>query len=160
MKYTVKIEERTFEVEINDLHSRPIIALVDGTPIEVWPENNTNGRSTSPRSAPASAGTGTAAPGARPSAPTPKPAASAAQVASAATGNGSAKTLLAPIPGTIVAVLVQPGDTVSVGQEVCTLEAMKMKNAIRATRAGTIGRVHVQTGQTVKHHEVLVEYAD
>lgn len=152
MKYTVKIEDRTFEVEIENLYDRPVIAWVDGTQVEVWPENNGQRYKPSPRpaaSAPAAAAT-------------PRPAAPkvAVQPAASATSNGSAKTLLAPIPGTIVAVLVQAGDTVSVGQEVCTLEAMKMKNAIRASRAGQIGRVYVQTGQTVKHHEVLMEYAE
>ena len=40
MKYTVKVDEQLFEVEITDLRSRPIIALVDGEPIEVWPEGS------------------------------------------------------------------------------------------------------------------------
>jgi biotin carboxyl carrier protein len=64
----------------------------------------------------------------------------------------------APLPGVIVAVSVQPGAEVSLGQELCVLEAMKMKNAIRAPRAGRIVSVHVAVGQTVKHRDVLVEY--
>jgi biotin carboxyl carrier protein len=46
-----------------------------------------------------------------------------------------------------------------VGDELCTLEAMKMKNVIRAPRAGTIASVKVAVGQHVKHHDVLVEYS-
>ena len=38
MKIKVKIDEQMFEVEINDLAARPIVALVDGQCFEVWPE--------------------------------------------------------------------------------------------------------------------------
>jgi glutaconyl-CoA/methylmalonyl-CoA decarboxylase subunit gamma len=55
---------------------------------------------------------------------------------------------------------VSPGDEVEVGGELCILEAMKMKNAIRATRAGQIAAVHVSTGQHVKHNDPLVEYSN
>ena len=60
----------------------------------------------------------------------------------------------------IVAVSVKPGDTVEHGQELCTIEAMKMKNVIRASRAGTIAAVHVTLNQHVKHHDVLLEFTD
>jgi biotin carboxyl carrier protein len=46
------------------------------------------------------------------------------------------------------------------GQELCVLEAMKMKNTIRASRDGEISKVHITVGQHVKHHDILVEYAD
>ena len=59
----------------------------------------------------------------------------------------------------IVSVAVKAGEAVAVGQEVCALEAMKMKNAIRATRAGVIARVHVAPGQAVRHRDLLAEYA-
>ncbi len=39
MKYKVKISERSYEVEIEDIHARPIIAYVDGQKFEVHPEN-------------------------------------------------------------------------------------------------------------------------
>jgi biotin carboxyl carrier protein len=48
---------------------------------------------------------------------------------------------------------------VQIGDELCALEAMKMRNAIRATRAGRIATVHVAVGQHVKHQELLVEFA-
>ena len=47
---------------------------------------------------------------------------------------------------------------VSVGDELLVLEAMKMKNAVRAVRAGTIAEVPVSEGQAVKHSQVLVRY--
>jgi len=51
---------------------------------------------------------------------------------------GGTRDIIAPLPGVIAAILVEQGDEVSYGQELCTLEAMKMKNAIRANRAGCI----------------------
>ncbi|MBE0668599.1 MAG: acetyl-CoA carboxylase biotin carboxyl carrier protein subunit, partial [Bacteroidales bacterium] len=38
----VKIEEQVYEVEVEDLNARPVIALVDGERIEVWPEDDTS----------------------------------------------------------------------------------------------------------------------
>jgi biotin carboxyl carrier protein len=60
----------------------------------------------------------------------------------------------------IVEVAVKPGDQVRVGDTLCVLEAMKMKNAIRAPRAGQIATVFVQIGQAVKHHDSLVAFTD
>jgi biotin carboxyl carrier protein len=70
------------------------------------------------------------------------------------------KAVLAPIPGVILSVAVCAGATVKVGQELCVLEAMKMKNAIRSTRAGVIANVYVSEGDHVKHGQVLVDFAD
>jgi biotin carboxyl carrier protein len=69
-----------------------------------------------------------------------------------------ARVVPAPIPGVIISVAVQPGTQVSTGQELCVLEAMKMKSAIRAARAGRIGAVHVSAGQHVTHRQPLMEY--
>jgi len=60
----------------------------------------------------------------------------------------------------IVAVLVKPGDTVSRGQELCTLEAMKMKNDIRSSREGTIADIAVNVGDQVSHGQVLMTYSE
>ncbi len=66
--------------------------------------------------------------------------------------------VVAPMPGDIIDVYVQPGDQVSTGQELCSLEAMKMKNAIRSAREGVVGDVHVARGQAVSYGEVLVTF--
>ena len=68
--------------------------------------------------------------------------------------------VIAPIPGTIVAITVKEGDSVTAGQELLSLEAMKMKNMIRATRAGKIARILVKTGDRVTQGQPLVEYAE
>jgi biotin carboxyl carrier protein len=144
MKVTVTIAGRAFEVEVGDVHARPIIATIDGERFELWPEME-QPTAVVPRStAAASAVTARA----------PEPATD--HVAAGDAG----RIVRAPLPGVIVSVAVQPGTTVTHGQELCVLEAMKMKNAIRAARAGRIAAVRVAVGQRVRHHDVLLEFAD
>ncbi|HXQ75627.1 MAG TPA: acetyl-CoA carboxylase biotin carboxylase subunit [Acidimicrobiales bacterium] len=72
----------------------------------------------------------------------------------AMTGTGSG-TVVVPMQGTIVKVLVAPGDAVEVGQTVCVLEAMKMENAINAEKAGTVKEVRVSAGDSVGPGDVI-----
>ena len=72
----------------------------------------------------------------------------------ATTGTGSG-TVTVPMQGTIVKVLVAPGDEIEVGQTVCVLEAMKMENAIIAERAGTVKEVRVAAGDSVGPGDVV-----
>jgi glutaconyl-CoA/methylmalonyl-CoA decarboxylase subunit gamma len=154
MKYKVRVEDRTFEVEVSDIDARPIVALVEGERFEVWPETETAAPAPEPEGPPS---TGTAVP-ARTSA-APRPTRRTSGEVSAPPGSAG-KVVYAPIPGVIESVVVHPGDTVDVGQALCVLEAMKMKNVIRAPQQGTIAEVHVTPGQHVKHNDVLMEYGD
>jgi biotin carboxyl carrier protein len=63
----------------------------------------------------------------------------------------------APLPGTIITVLVKPGDKVALGQKLLTMEAMKMENNVLSEKDGTIRQVNVKPGQAVAQGEVLVE---
>ena len=65
-----------------------------------------------------------------------------------------------PVPGTISAVSVQPGEVVEEGQTLVLLEAMKMEHRICAGSAGRITRILVQTGDAVDAHQVVVEIED
>jgi pyruvate carboxylase subunit B len=65
--------------------------------------------------------------------------------------------LIAPMPGMIVRVNVQVGDTVQPGVPVVVMEAMKMENELRAQSAGTVSAVRVQAGAAVEKGAVLVE---
>ncbi len=151
MKITVKVDNQSYEVEVGDIHDRPVMAVVDGEAFEVWPEEvvishpSTHSHAVPLQAAPQSAPKATAAP---------------APVAAPTAGIDNAKAVRAPIPGVIISVAVKPGDVVKHGQELCVLEAMKMKNVIRASRPGTIGVVHTTAQQHVKHHDVLMEYTD
>jgi pyruvate carboxylase subunit B len=65
--------------------------------------------------------------------------------------------VVAPMPGLIVRVHVAVGDTVTAGQGVISMEAMKMENELRATTPGTVKHVGVRPGQAVEKGAVLVE---
>lgn len=153
MKLNVKIKDETFEVEIADLNARPILATVDGETFEVYPEE-----AAQPfvRAAAVPAPIPAPAPAAAAPATVSRPAAPAAPAAPV----NASKALSAPLPGTVVAVLVKEGSEVKFGQELLTIEAMKMKNAIRATRDGKIAAIYVKEGDSVRHGQPLLEYAD
>jgi biotin carboxyl carrier protein len=63
----------------------------------------------------------------------------------------------APLPGVVLSIKCQPGDRVSVGSVLLTLEAMKMENEITAPAPGSVRRVMVREGQTVEQGQALVE---
>ena len=66
------------------------------------------------------------------------------------------KEIKSPMPGTIIQVLVQEGETVAEMQEVIVLEAMKMENAIPTTVAGTVKSITVQENDKVATEQVLM----
>ncbi len=65
----------------------------------------------------------------------------------------------APMPGKVLDVFVEAGDTVNAGDALLTLEAMKMENRIEAPSAGTVEEVRVQAGSEVGKGDVLVVLA-
>src|SRR5260370_11773092 len=62
----------------------------------------------------------------------------------------------APMPGLVIGVPVEPGATVTRGQTVIVLEAMKMENDLTAPRSGIIKEIKVNQGQTVNQGDILV----
>jgi pyruvate carboxylase len=73
---------------------------------------------------------------------------------------GDAREVGAPMPGLIVTVAVRPGDTVSRGQKLLSLEAMKMETTVYAERDGRIAEVLVVPGTPVEAGELVARYAD
>lgn len=148
MKIRVIIDEQSFDVEVGDLKARPVAVMVDGEPFMVWPEEqDASAPAAVPAVRPAGSNGGTSHAAAAP----------ASTANSAAT---SSATVTAPIPGVIISIAVKEGDSVSVGQDLCVLEAMKMKNNIRATRAGKIAAIRVAPGDQVKRGQVMLEFSD
>lgn len=84
---------------------------------------------------------------------TPAPAVEEAPAPAAPAG---ADAMPAPMPGTVLKVLVNVGDTVSENQTLLILEAMKMENEIVAGKAGTVTGIHVTQGQIVNPGEPLI----
>jgi biotin carboxyl carrier protein len=137
MKINVKIGEKTYSVEIEDLNARPIVAVVDGDRFEVMPENGDQPRVQKEASAAAE---------------------SAPKRVEAPVASSNEKSLLAPLPGTVIEIFVKSGDEVESGQVLLVIEAMKMKNSIRSTREGIVAAVLATAGQTVAHKQPLVEF--
>jgi pyruvate carboxylase len=73
---------------------------------------------------------------------------------------GDAREVGAPMPGLIVTVAVSPGDTVTKGQKLLSLEAMKMETTVYAERDGKVVEVLVAPGTPVEAGELVVRYAD
>ena len=146
MKYKITVNNKTYEVKIEDINTRPVVAFVDGDRFEVMPENadqaetkkeavrKTESKTFNPNPAPAAV-------------PSPNLALS---------GN----TQTAPLPGTVIEVFVKAGDKVEAGQVNLVIEAMKMKNSIRSVYSGTVGEVFVSTGQSVAHKQALIKFAE
>jgi len=65
------------------------------------------------------------------------------------------QTVVAPMPGKIVRVLVAPGQEVVVNQGILVVEAMKMQNEMKAARAGKVVAISAREGSVVKAGEVL-----
>ncbi|MCX6251827.1 MAG: biotin/lipoyl-binding protein [Bacteroidetes bacterium] len=63
----------------------------------------------------------------------------------------------APLPGTIISILVKTGDKVTMGQKLLTMEAMKMENNVLSEKDGIVRNVNVKPGDTVMQNDVLVE---
>ena len=70
-------------------------------------------------------------------------------------GREGQQSLVAPMPGKVVRVLLNPGDEVSAGQGVVVVEAMKMQNEIKSPKKGRVIEVRVIEGATVTANQVL-----
>lgn len=149
MRCKVKIEDQIYQVEIGDLHDRPVIALVDGIRFDVWPEELSERyvSLTKPKSEKKEHSVAGTPDSTKIRVPT------YGKVA-------DTKEVRAPLPGVIKEVLVKPEDEVSYGQGLCVIEAMKMKNTIRAARAGKLAEISAYPGQTVNHNDILMTFTE
>lgn len=75
-------------------------------------------------------------------------------------GHVSEKMLKAPIPGTIIEVKVNPGQTVNDGDVAVVLEAMKMESDIHFNSSGKVKKIHVNRGDSVQEGDLLIELED
>jgi biotin carboxyl carrier protein len=64
--------------------------------------------------------------------------------------------LKSPMPGLVVAVLVNEGQAVEKGQVLVILESMKMQNELKTPRAGKVERIKVKTGESVEQRQLLL----
>ena len=80
--------------------------------------------------------------------------AAAAPAAPAAGGDG--QPLKSPLPGVVLDIFVHVGDTITTGQKVMLLEAMKMENNIEADKNGVVKAIKVNKGDSVQEGDVLI----
>lgn len=99
---------------------------------------------------------GSSAPAAA-AAPAPVAAAPAPAAKSAApTGAQGSVVIKAPMPGTVVNVVVSAGQAVKAGDDLVFIEAMKMETPVKAPQDGTVATVNVAKGESVDSGKVLV----
>ena len=133
MKYVVTVNGERYEVEVE---------RVDGKSSSLSRKQMERGVKTRVETEPAVS-----------AAPVSAPAAAAPAASNA--GGGSA--VISPMPGVILDIKVKEGDSVSEGQTVIILEAMKMENEIVSEFTGTVSAIRVKKGDTVDTDAVLVE---
>ncbi len=83
----------------------------------------------------------------------------ARQAAGTGKGRNQGAEITSVMPGVVKELRVAPGDTVTEGQALLILEAMKMENEIRAPRDGVVAQVYVQPGQAVEKGARLASLA-
>jgi len=75
-----------------------------------------------------------------------------------ASQQSSGDTIVSPMPGKVVKVLVQEGDEVEAGQTVMTISAMKMESEYKAPRDATVKKIHVAEGDVVDGNQVMMVF--
>ena len=70
----------------------------------------------------------------------------------------TSKLLLCPMPGLVVKLNVEVGDEVQEGQALCTIEAMKMENILRAERKGVVSKINANAGDSLAVDDVIMEF--
>lgn len=128
-KFLIKVNGNQYEVEVEEVRDGSVVA------------------EPATYSAPA--------PKAASAAQAPAPAPAAAPKKDSSVPAGAAK-VTAPMPGTILGVKVNSGDSVKKGQVLLILEAMKMENEIVAPNDGTIASINVSKGTSVNAGDVLL----
>ena len=140
--YKLKINGNDYNVEINEVEGQEIKLDVNGTSYVVTVDQEIKQQKKTVVSTP------------RPQMAAAAAAAAAPKSSAPAAAAGSKVTT--PLPGTILDVFVNVGDTVKAGQTVVLLEAMKMENNIEADVAGTVKEGKVRKGDSVLEGDVLV----
>lgn len=147
--YSLKINGQNYNVQIDDVNEDSTAArvIVNGTAYEVEIAGAKAAATSKPQVAPAPKEANSAM---------IKPATAAPSPRLNAVAPSLGYTVKCPLPGTVLSVKVAVGDTVSRGQTLVILEAMKMENNIDADREGRVKEILVQQGATVMEGDNLI----
>ena len=72
--------------------------------------------------------------------------------------NYKVNDLKAPMPGLVLSIMVEPGDSVKKGEGLMVLEAMKMENIIRTSADGIVKSIDVKKSEAVEKNQVLIKF--
>ncbi|MCC6259961.1 MAG: biotin/lipoyl-binding protein [Anaerolineales bacterium] len=144
MQYKVTVNGQVYEVKIENINARPVVAYVGAERFEIMPEETPQAETS--KAAPPNADK--------------KIAESNPSTTASANPVFSGNVLTAPLPGTALEIFVKAGDRVEIGQVLLVIEAMKMKNSIRSTFSGTVEQVLISSGQSVAHKQALLKFAE
>ncbi|MER2600689.1 MAG: biotin/lipoyl-containing protein [Caldilineales bacterium] len=153
--FRIRVAGKSYLVEVDETSTSPLTVSVNGRPYTVEVEWQ------------GAASEATVEPSVKPATPMdelgavrPKPLAQAPKPQISESERAHTPVVEAPMPGVIVEVRVQPGATVARGDELCVLEAMKMRNSIRSPRDGRIAAVPVSAGNKVAYGDLLIRFDD
>ena len=146
-RYRVTIDGRIYDVEIDDPNARPVTARLSGVAYSVDVEPGRVNDAGPQQEACAEPAPGDVL----------EPPTALAEPTGGPIGAGP-RAMTAPIPGVVASVAAEAGQTIERGDELLTLDAMKMLNVIRSPWAGTIATMHVEKGDRVVQGEPLVTF--
>ncbi|HKZ44188.1 MAG TPA: acetyl-CoA carboxylase biotin carboxyl carrier protein subunit [Anaerolineales bacterium] len=135
MNINVKVEDKTYEVIIENVNSNPMIARIGDETFEV-------------RFGPEEAGL------------LPPATAAIQPRLNGLQTNAKESVITSPIPGVVSKIYILEGQTLDTGEPLMVIEAMKMNNTIRANRSGVVKKIFAEKGSFVKHHQPLLEFTD
>lgn len=140
-EYKYRINGMKFNVTVGEVIGNHAQVEVNGTPYTVELDKDT-----APKVAAVSAAA--AAQTKRPSA-APRTETGEKVISKPAAASGSASAVKSPLPGTIMSIAVNVGDTVNAGDTVCVLEAMKMENDVHTQKGGKVAKILVNVGDAI-----------
>ncbi len=147
--FNVFVDGEYFEVEVDEPGGAPVVTYAPPPQAAPAPAPAVAPAPAAPAPAPAAPAAPTPAP-----APVAKPAEKPAEPTEPAT-DGEGTSLKAPMPGMIVSYEKNVGDSVTKGDTVVILEAMKMENALPAPESGVIKAINFASGDSVAKGDVL-----
>jgi biotin carboxyl carrier protein len=176
MKYKIAVNDRKFEIEIDDIKNGTAQVTVDGRPFDILIENCEDiAAGSSPLDLAPSRVAAPASAASSKSAPSLKTATTTTELSAPVTGRVAAPAksmtpavapapkklqaageIVAPIPGRIMDIKVKVGDPVAKGQTIAIMEAMKMENNIASAFDGFVQMILVQKDSEVATGEVIM----
>lgn len=139
-EYKYKINGNTYNVAVGDIDNGIAQVEVNGVPYKVELENkSTSVKSVTPKPSAA-----------------PRTATGEKVIAARPAAAGAGTPVKAPLPGVVMTINVNVGDTVKADDTVIVLEAMKMENSIHAGRDGVVASIDVKAGDSVLEGTTLV----